>query len=245
MTNINSDKMKRIFLNLFFFSAVFMQSCETDNYDSPNASVQGVIYDANDKPLELEQGAGSCRLRMDEISWSENPVPLYFNFRQDGSYLNNKVFSGTYVATPVEGPFYPVVGDTINVSGNTTHDFHVVPYLDVEWVGEPQLLPDNKVTATFRFKRNPGPAGQPMPNMMDYQLFISNTKYVGNNNFDGTRVGQPVAVTNDKENTNITITSVQPMKYETTYYIRIGIKVNDTYRKYNYSSVKTVTVPAL
>lgn len=236
--------MKKIFLNLFFLSiTIFLHSCEIDNYDGPNASLQGVIYDADNNPLQLEQGSGTGRIQMDEISWSDVPVPLYFSLKQDGSYANTKVFAGTYVATLRDGAFYPVVGDTIQVSGATTHDFHVVPYLDVEWVGEPQLLSDKNVSATFKFKRNPGPAGEPMPDLMDYQLFISNTPYVGNNNFDPTRVAPAVAVTNDKENTEITITSIQPMKYATTYYLRVGVKVNDTYRKYNYTPVKTVTVP--
>lgn len=238
--------MKRIFINLFFLSTIiFLHSCEIDNYDGPDASLQGVIYDADDKPLQLEQGTGTGRIQMDEISWSEIPTPFYYSLKSDGTYINTKVFAATYVATLRDGAFYPIVGDTIKVSGNTTHDFHVVPYLNVEWVAEPKLLSDNKVTATFKFKRNPEPAGGVMPNLMDYQLFISNTQYVGNNNFDATRVAGVVAVTNDKENTNITITSLQPMKYQTSYYVRIGVRVNDTYRRYNYTPVKTVTVPAL
>lgn len=236
--------MKKIFINLFFLStAIFLHSCEIDNYDGPNASLQGTIYDADDKPMQLEQGTGTGRIQMDEISWSEAPVPLFFSLKLDGTYSNTKVFAATYVATLRDGAFYPIEGDTITVTGNTTHDFHVVPYLNVEWVGEPQLLSDNKVTATFKFKRNPGPAGEPMPDLLDYQLFISNTPYVGNNNFDPSRVASAVAVANNMENTNITITSLQPMKYETTYYVRIGVRVNDTYRSYNYTPVKSVTVP--
>ena len=246
MININLKNMKKIFLNLFFLStAIFLHSCEIDNYDGPNASLQGVIYDAENKPMQLEQGSGTGRIQMDEISWSETPIPFYYGLKMDGTYVNTKVFAATYIATLRDGAFYPIVGDTIKVVGNTTHDFHVVPYLNVEWVTEPQLLSDNKVTATFKFKRNPGPLGEAMPNLLDYQLFISNTPYVGNNNFDPTRVAAAVAVTNDKENTNITITSLQPMKYETTYYIRVGVRVSDTYKKYNYTPVKTVTVPAL
>jgi len=237
--------MKKIFLILFALTTIiFLHSCEIDNYDGPDASLQGTIYDTNNKPLQLEQGSGSGRIQMDEISWSDVPIPFYLSLKQDGSYLNTKVFSATYVATLRDGPFYPILGDTIKVAGNASHDFHVVPYLNVEWVSEPQLLPDNRVTATFKFKRNPGPAGEAMPNLMDYQLFISNTQYVGNNNFDGTRVGGLVAVTNDKEGTNLTITSLQPMKYETKYFIRVGVRVSDTYRKYNYTSIKTVSVPS-
>jgi len=244
MININPYPMKKIFISLLTITSFLFTSCEVDNYDGPNASIHGKILDQNGKAVQFEQGSGSGRIKMEETSWSDNPVPLYFNVKQDGSYVNNKMFAATYLATLVEGAFFPVEGETIQVSGDFEHDIHIVPYLDIEWVGEPTVLADKNISASFKFKRNEGPDGELKPDLMDYQLFISTTQYVGNNNFDGTRFGQPINVTNDKENTTINITSIQPMKYATTYYLRIGVRVNDTYRKYNYSTIKTVTVPA-
>jgi len=220
-----------------------MYSCEKDNYETPNAVLQGTVIDAHDVPLQLEQGQGTGRIRMEETSWSDTPIPFYLNLKQDGSYVNNKLFAGTYLVTPVEGAFYPVQGETIEINGSTQHDFHVTPYLQVEWVNEPTVLAGGQVTATFKFTRNAGPAGEAMPNLLDYQLFISTTQYVGNNNFDGTVVGGVVSVANDKENMPITITSTAPMKYATTYWVRVGVRVNDSYKKYNYTTIKTVTVP--
>src|SRR5690606_33928123 len=99
------------------------------------------------------------------------------------------------------------------------------------------------VMASFRFTRNAGPTA--MPDLLDYQLFISTTQYVGNNNFDGTRVGAAVAVSGELEGQEISIVTVAPMKYETTYYVRIGVRVNDSYKKYNYTDIKTVAVADL
>lgn len=244
MININPTIMKKIFLStLILLITMTFHSCEIDNVTGPDASIEGVILDKNGKPVQFEQGSSSGRIKLEETSWSETPVPLYLNILQDGNYVNKKMFAATYMATLVEGAFYPTTGEEIKVSGNFKHDFHIVPYLDIEWVGEPVVLADKKVSATFKFKRNEGPNGEPKPSLMDYQLFISTNQYVGNNNFDGTRVGQPVRLTDDMENTNITVTSLQPMKYETTFYVRVGARVNDNYKKYNYSTIKTVTVP--
>ncbi len=236
--------MKKIFNILIVVTGVVtFYSCEIDNYEGPDASLQGMIYDEHGEPLQLEHGQGAGRIRMEEISWSDNPVPQYLNVRIDGSYSNSKLFAGTYVATPVEGAFYPVTGDTIVLGGNTTHDFEVIPYLDIEWVSDPTVLPDGRVIASFRFVRNAGPAA--LPNLLDYQLFISTTKYVGNNNFDGTLVGPVVPVSNEQEGQELTIATVAPMKYETTYYVRIGVRVNDSYKKYNYTTIKTINVTDL
>lgn len=236
--------MKKVVLNiLFFLGVVLIHSCEKDNYEGPDALMQGKIVDANGNGLQLEQGGGSARIRMEDFSWSDKPIPFFLNFRQDGSYVNNKLFAADYLVTPVEGPFFPVEGNRVEVKGNTVHDFLVTPYLEVEWVKDPEVLPDKKVTATFRFKRNTGPAGEVMPDLLDYQLFISTTQYVGNNNFDGTIVAAPVAVTNDQEQMELSITSTAPMRYATTYWVRIGVRVNDSFKKYNYTTVKTITVP--
>jgi len=236
--------MKKITYNiLFLLGMLLIYSCEKDNYESPDATMQGAILDAGGVPLQLEQGQGTGRIRMEDKSWSDNPIPFYLNFKQDGSYINNKLFAGTYLVTPVEGAFYPVEETEVEVKGSIKHDFHVVPYLNVEWVQEPEVLPDGKVTATFKFTRNAGPAGEAMPDLLDYQLFISTTQYVGNNNFDGTIVAGVVNTSNDMENVNITITSTAPMKYSTTYWVRVGVRVNDSYKKYNYTTIKTVAIP--
>jgi hypothetical protein len=183
---------------------------------------------------------------MDELSWSSTPIPFYLNVKQDGSYINNKVFAAQYRMTPIDGPFYPMAIESapiVDVGGETTVDFTVVPYLNVEWVSEPALTVDKKITATFRFTRNPAPAGLTQPALTDYQLFISTTQYVGNNNFDATIVTAVKAVTNAQEAQDITIVSNSPMKYATTFYVRVGVRVNDSFKKYNYTDIKTVVAP--
>lgn len=241
--------MKRTIQYIALGAALVFGACKKDNYTAPDATIQGKITDNHGSPLQMEQGQGSGRLRIEEISWSATPAAQYLNFKIDGSYLNTKLFPGKYRVLPIEGAYYPLDAATkaqeIEIGGGKsgTADFQVVPYLDVQWVGDPVVGTDKKITAKFKFTRNAAPAGLTQPALSDYQLFISTTQYVGNNNFDNTRVGAVVPVTATAEGTELTITSSQPMKYATTFYVRIGVRSNDSFKKYNYTTVKTVIVP--
>lgn len=232
----------------FIVFSIMLISCEKDNYAAPDAVIAGSILTPAGVGLEMEQGAGSARLKLEELSWSDSPAPLNLNFKQDGSYINYKIFPGQYRVTPIEGAFFPLSVEQakqVDLKGNetTTVDFNVVPYLNVEWIDDPQVTADKKISASFRFARNAAPTGQTQPPPLDYQLFISTTQYVGNNNYDNTRVGGVVPATVEMEGQQLTIVSSAPMKYATRYYVRIGVRVNDSYKKYNYTTVKTVDVP--
>nr|WP_295934465.1 DUF3823 domain-containing protein [uncultured Dyadobacter sp.] len=232
----------KTFLYILLIPALLC-ACRIDNVDAPDSTFEGRLVDATGAGIQLEQGASSARLKLEELSWSNTPLPMYLNLKQDGSFINNKLFPGNYKVTPVEGPFYPVAEKVVDIKGAVSQDFTVIPYLNVDWVAEPVVNADKKVSVTFRFTGNPAPEGLIKPNPLDYQLFISTNQYVGNNNWDNTAVGAVVPVTVDKEGKDITITSSVPMKYSTTYYVRIGVRVNDTYKKYNYTTIKTIKVP--
>ena len=58
--------MKKIIF--YIMIALFTWSCEIDNYDSPNASIQGILADANGIGLQIEQGSSSARIKMEEVS---------------------------------------------------------------------------------------------------------------------------------------------------------------------------------
>ncbi|MCF0070177.1 DUF3823 domain-containing protein [Dyadobacter sp. CY261] len=233
--------MKSLLYILIF--PLLLCSCKIDDVDAPDSTLEGRLVDAAGNGIQIEQGASSARLKMEELSWSNTPLPLFLNLKQDGSFINNKLFLGNYRVTPVEGPFYPVTEKTVDIKGSTKVDFTVIPYLNVDWIGEPVVNADKKLAVTFKFNSNPAPEGVMKPNPLDYQLFISTNQYVGNNNWDNTAVGAVVPVTVDKEGQNITISSSVPMKYSTTYFVRVGVRVNDTYKKYNYTTIKTVQVP--
>jgi len=224
-------------------------SCEIDNYDGPDAEISGRIFDHNGNLLRTEPGSSNMRIRMDEISWANGDtsiaiIPRYLNVKIDGTYINTKIFSATYVMTPVEGAFYPLeYGDTIVVKGKAVKDFVVTPYLDVNWVEEPYITADSCVEASFQFVRNGGPNGEFMPDVQDYRLCISSNQYVGNNDKYDDLISGAVAVTNAQESTTITAKSKKLKYFNTDVYVRIGVCCNDNYKKYNYTTIVKLHVP--
>ena len=218
-------------------------SCEIDTYDAPDAMIYGTVYDNEGNPLQTEQGSGGMVIRLLENGY-ENPDPFDLNMKQDGTYINHKVFAASYMAFPFGGPFYPVSAVEVEVKDRTRLDFTVTPYLKVEWVETPEVLADGRISASFSFTRMAPPQGssETMPDLLDCQLFISHTQYVGNNNYDNLVVDAAVSVSNNQEGSEITLVSKTPMKFSRDYFVRIGVRVNDANQKYNYTDIHKVTV---
>lgn len=235
-------KIKLVKLCLAIICIAFF-SCERDTYNAPDSTISGVVYDNEGHPIQVEQGGSSMVIRLLETGY-DNPDPFDLNMAQDGSYINTKVFSGTYLAFPYGGPFWPIEPVEVKVKGSVSLDFTVVPYLKVEWVKSPEVLDDGRIRATFRFLRNNPPKGQGniKPDLLDCQLFIAHTQYVGNNNYDNLVVDKAVSLTNDQENQTIELVSKTPMKFSRDYYVRIGVRVNDSNKKYNYTNIQKVFV---
>jgi hypothetical protein len=257
--------MKRIFYYIAFsLTALIVGSCgKKDNYDPPSQTIRGIIVDAEtgqNMKFEVSGDNGNptgTRIKMLELSWSENPTPFYVGTMQDGTYNNSRVFAGRYKIS-AEGPFVslvqtgatPVVkSQTVEVKGGvTTVNFEVEPLLRVEWVGEPVLNAIGSITVQVRVTRgtaNPGFQG----NVTDIDLFINNTKYVGSNNFDNrysTRAGYTGTNGNLKLGQTISITTTGVLPTKRNYYLRVGARTAQTVdgqRLYNYNEPKMVTIP--
>jgi hypothetical protein len=185
---------------------------------------------------------------MDELSWTKGDtsvavIPRYLNVKIDGSYTNTKIFSGTYRILPIEGAFYPYGdGDTIDIKGSANKDFVVIPYLDVNWEEEPHLTADSCVEASIRFVRN-AKDGEFMPDLLNARLCISSIQYVGNNNYYGDVISGAISITNAQENTTIVLKSKQLKYYDTDVFVRVGVCCNDTYKKYNYTTIVKLHIP--
>jgi hypothetical protein len=226
---------------------VGLYSCEIDNYEGPDAQISGRILDPDGNLLRTEPGASNMRIQMDELSWAKGDtniaiIPRYLNVKIDGPYTNTKIFSGTYRILPVEGAFYPYSGDTIDVKRNATKDFTVIPYLDVNWVDEPHLTPDSCIEASIRFVRN-AKDGEFMPDLLNARLCIASNQYVGNNNYYSDLISGTVSASNAMEGTAIPVKSKKVKYFNMDYYVRVGVCCNDTYKKYNYTTVVKVHVP--
>lgn len=223
-------------------------SCEKDNYDAPDAAIAGQITDQNGKPFQTANGKGSMLMRIVETSFANGDesvvvTPQELNMKQDGSYVNNKLFAGTYEVTPWQGAFFEdVETQTVELkSGKTTTvNFTVTPYLELEWVKEPYLDSQNLLRASFKFKRNQK-SGMTAPDVKEAQMWISRTQYCGTEG-DPNYTSLLETLTNEREGEEIELVSKAPIKYSMTYWVRIGARCNDTYQKLNFTDIKEIDV---
>jgi len=210
-------------------------SCEIDNYDPPDATIQGAFFDHHGQPLQVEQGAEFIRMR--EISWAKGDEDIFIGNRrlrlwQDGTYVHSKQFSGDYLMLPSNGNFFPYwdaddperdgddAGDLVKIANVVTKDFHVTPYLSIEWVQKPRVVDGNYIECVARFTRNQK-AGYEMPDVQFANMQVSRTKFPNRANISEL-VPSQLTLTNDMEGTEITFRTRTPVKWTgISYFVRI------------------------
>ena len=259
--------MKNIkFLNPVFFLFVLFclafVGCERDNYDAPDCTIEGTIYDHQNKPYQVSQGAEVLRIR--ELSWAKDAETYIANRRlkvqQDGTYRNTKIFKGTYLIFPYEGAFFPYddinrdkdeAGDLIEIKGKVTKDFTVTPFLTVEWVKKPYVDSNGYLNCSVKFTRNQK-TGYNMPNLRQANLQVSRTINAGA--ADGSLFSTRPNISNDMEGQEITLRTSRALKYTgINYWIRVMIDCQsvsgDATTNYqgvssgNYTTIEQIFVP--
>ena len=248
---------------VFLLCCVLAVSCEIDNYDEPNATIQGALYDHNGQPLQVNQGSEYIRAR--EISWAKGNENTFvgnqrLRVQQDGTYRHTKWFDGEYLLMPYAGNFFPYddekqdaddAGELVKVSGSATKDFTVTPYLTIEWVKKPTVTSDGFLECSVRFKRNQK-AGYEMPDVRESFLRISRS--VNAAAADGQYFKVKKDLTNDMEGQEITFRSDIALKYTgTDYWVRISMDCKTAAGKpetnypgmgqANYSTIEKIHVP--
>src|SRR5579875_2700092 len=105
-------KRKLYYIALSLAVTAFSACKKYDNYAPPSETLKGNIIDAaTGKNVQSEisgDNGNGTRIKLLEISWSDNPTPLYLATKQDGTYINTKVFAATYRMS-AEGAFVPMV----------------------------------------------------------------------------------------------------------------------------------------
>lgn len=236
--------MKRtinIFSILLLGIACFSCS-KIDNYDGPDASLQGNLIDATTgEPFITE--TGSVQLKLEEISWSDTPTPQYIPSKYGGTYEDTQLFSGHYVVTPTDGPFWPYEeGVEVDIDGKTNQDFELTPYLKI--TNFTHSLEGTTLTMNFNLE---APIVADLPQIIDVKPFVNLTNFVGsgatiNEYSDPNRIeinsnwSEEIAGTTYE----LTVTDLKPGR---TFYARVGVRVNDSFKKYNYSEIIEVQVP--
>lgn len=245
-----------------------------DNYEAPGEVLYGSVTDVNTgEPVRTDQGSEGIRVRLIETSWEGNVTPQDFCCKMDGTYRNARLFEADYNVR-IDGPFVPIYiengegtvmkDETVNIhlKGEMELNFEVQPFLNVEFVGSPQVS-DGTVTARVKVTRATsredlkkaleisGDWKDGYANITDIQLFVSRSSSVGyrardlrwsnylefqGSSFDS-KLGESIVI-----KSNGTIPSGQKV------FIRAAARINyDTprgsgTRRWNYSDVMEIDV---
>jgi hypothetical protein len=214
---------------LFFAAVALCSSCgldEIDNYEQPNAGLSGRIID--DETGELVQ-QDIIRGGVIEIIEQGYVTPQYLILKVDGTYANTRLFANTYTVQPKRGNFKVVDAQEVNIKGQTTLDFRVIPYIRIK---EAQIVRnDNIITATFKME----------------QTSVSNILKVGLYAHPDPNVGEPMHIARKEVNINAVAdpNQVYTIQLDTfsdpdlvegkKMFFRIGALIDVPEAKYNYA----------
>jgi len=215
---------------LIIMAVVALSSCDMfkiDNYDGPDATLQGSILDeVTGQLVETDVNNGS-RLMLQQLGYAPGPLTRVVNYT--GEYCDKLFFSGSYSIDFNTCNFYPFKVEKINVKkGENTFDFNVKPYIRVKNVKIEQQ--GDKIVATCNLQ-----AGDPEVRLSNVRLFASTDVHVGDqytsHNPDGAGYQQdfssaPIVI---DENTTYTLSfdltttrNNAYFKVKKDYYFRVG-----------------------
>lgn len=219
-------------LSIALISLFLLGSCELnqlDNYDGPNATLSGGIYDQETGELIQQDIINGMQIEYTEHGF-ENPQMQYVVVKNDGTYRNNLMFAGTYTIRPARGNFVPVETEELVVKGKTVKNFRVQPYIRVRNVQIEKQ--DGKVVATFNLDQTVtnkvsriGLFAHQEPNVgapLNTVASITNFNQVSND------------VTQYRLEINLEANSGN-LKPGNKYYFRVGALIDAPEAKYNYA----------
>ena len=255
--------------------AVSCELFELDNYDAPSEVLYGSVVDSKTgAPVLTDQGSEGIRVRLIETSWEGNVTPLDFYCKPDGTFRNARLFEADYNIR-IDGPFVPVVIENaegtvmkdesvnIHLKGEKEVNFSVQPFLNVEFVGSPQVSA-GKITARVKVTRatsreelkaaigKSGDWKESYANVTDVQLFVSYSSTAGYRARDSrwsSSVSYDGSSFEDLLGTNVTVKSNGTILSGQKVFIRAAARINyDTprgsgTRRWNYSDIVEVDIP--
>lgn len=214
-----------------------------DNYPGPDASFEGNLLSSEGGNLLTSQG--SSQIRLEQISWSATPSPQEIPSKFDGTFKDSKLFKGTYRILPKGGAFWPLKDTlTMEIGKDTKHDFKVTPYLIIK------NFTATLVGTTLKLKYSlQAPVGVGMPSVLETQPYVNTTKLVGAgasirdfSDLYKKAIGKEWADMTDADKTiSIDVPDLLPGR---TFFVRVGVRLNDSYKSSNFSEIIEINVPA-
>lgn len=228
---------------ILFAGLLMLASCsKTDNLPGPDAAFKGNLIDVTNGKKNLLTETGGAQIKLEELSWSETPTPQYIPSKSDGSFEDTKLFSGHYRVTPTNGAFWPVEGIEMDIKGSVSHDFELTPYLKI--TNFTHALSGDTLIMHFNLE---APVTAGLPSLIDIKPFVNVDDYVGS----GATISQYTDPNKVEINSNwsdeiaakLYEVRVPNLKSGRTFYARAGVRVNDSYKQFNYSEIIEVKVP--
>ncbi len=233
--------MKLSLGNILLGTALLLAaSCvKPDNYDGPDASLEGNVLNEGFKQNILTC-TGNFAIRLEQLSWSETPAPQDIPVKYDGTFKNSKLFKGHYRISLKGGAFWPIPPMELDIAKGTTYDFQVTPYLNI--TGFTHEL--NGTTLTLHFDVAAPIDG--IPNVTEIQPYVNTTEITGpgasiydfSDVFRKT-VNKAYTDLTDEDRT-LTIEGLIPGR---TFFVRVGVRFDNSDKSSNLSEVIRIDVP--
>ncbi|HWZ14687.1 MAG TPA: DUF3823 domain-containing protein [Mucilaginibacter sp.] len=233
--------MKKLISRILVGATILASSACTkiDNYPGPNASFQGNIISSAGGNL-LTSG-GSTQIWMQQIGWT---APQTIPSKFDGTFEDTRLFKGGYKVVPIGGAFWPVYDTvTVNINQGTVHNFTVTPYLVIK--NFKATLSGTTLTLTYDID---APVVAGLPTIKDTQPYVNTTRLVGtgasirdfsdvnavtiNKNF--------IDMTATDKSRTLTVPNLIPGR---TFFVRVGVRLADSYNSSNFSEIVQVDIP--
>lgn len=219
----NIKNMAFAFLTLFAVSSCDL--LEIDNYDGPNATIEGKILDVETGDLVEQDIIDGAQIEFIEHGF-ENPETQYMVIKNNGTYQNKVMFAGTYTMSLMRGNFVTIRDQEVVVKGNTIQDFKVQPYIRIKNASIQKI--GNKIVAKFHLEKT-------------VEQGVSEVALYGHRE---PNVGEPLkefVVKEGVDNNNLTKEFTLEIDFSnkkvnpgTQYYFRIGARINIGGAKFNY-----------
>ena len=217
-------------------------SCvKKDNYDAPEASLEGNLFDQNSKN-NIQTATGNVTIRLEQLSWSATPAPQDIPVKMDGSFKNSKLFKGHYRVSIKGGAFWAVPPAEIDIDKGTRNDFNLTPYLYLN--SFTTKLDSNQLTLHFTMQ---API-EGMPSIAEIQPYVNTTSMVG----PGASIrdySDVYKVAVNKEWAALSPADKSPefvipnLVKGRTFYVRVGVRFNNDDKSSNLSEIIKVEVP--
>lgn len=224
-------KKNKIYIVFLSFSLLF-SSCDLtdiDNYDAPNATIKGGIYDIQSDELIEQDIVDGMQIEYIEQGF-ENPHTQYMIVKNDGTYQNNLMFAASYNIRPVRGNFVPVENQHIIIKkGDNTIDFKVQPYIRLKNVNITKV--NNKIVATFNIEQTV------TNNVKQITLFAHQEPNVGWK-LNTASANQDIHATTNSSTLytlEIDLATNTSLQIGKEYYFRVGALIEASEAKYNYA----------